>query len=73
MSADLDLWIDRFCLDADVFVLVSNSESTLMQTACILMVAVVVFGAEKRCYRCLPVECSLFCCTLSPPVFGMLL
>lgn len=32
VSPDLDGWIDRFCLDADVFVLVSNAESTLMQT-----------------------------------------
>ncbi|CAH1772741.1 unnamed protein product [Owenia fusiformis] len=27
-----DVWIDKFCMDADVFVLVSNAESTLMQT-----------------------------------------
>ncbi|XP_052759812.1 mitofusin-1-like isoform X3 [Mya arenaria] len=32
VTPDLDLWIDKFCLDADVFVLVSNAESTLMQT-----------------------------------------
>ncbi len=32
VSPDLDSWIDKFCLDADVFVLVSNAESTLMQT-----------------------------------------
>ena len=29
---ELDSWIDKFCLDADVFVLVSNAESTLMRT-----------------------------------------
>ena len=28
----MDEWIDKFCLDADVFVLVANSESTLMNT-----------------------------------------
>ena len=28
----LDDWIDAHCLDADVFVLVANAESTLMQT-----------------------------------------
>jgi len=28
----MDRWIDKFCLDADVFVLVANAESTLMQT-----------------------------------------
>ncbi|EDO42379.1 predicted protein [Nematostella vectensis] len=32
VSPDLDLWIDKHCLDADVFVLVCNAESTLMVT-----------------------------------------
>lgn len=32
VSANLDKCIDLYCLDADVFVLVSNAESTLMQT-----------------------------------------
>lgn len=32
VEADLDEWIDRFCLDSDVFVLVANAESTIMQT-----------------------------------------
>jgi len=32
VSPDMDQWIDKFCLDADVFVLVANAESTLMQT-----------------------------------------
>ncbi|XP_052759723.1 mitofusin-1-like isoform X2 [Mya arenaria] len=32
MTPDLDRWIDKICLDADVFVLVSNAESTLLQT-----------------------------------------
>ncbi|XP_075590500.1 transmembrane GTPase Marf-like isoform X2 [Dermatophagoides farinae] len=32
VTANLDKWIDLYCLDADVFVLVSNAESTLMQT-----------------------------------------
>ncbi|KAF6034361.1 MFN2 [Bugula neritina] len=32
VTPDLDGWIDKFCLDADVFVLVANAESTLMQT-----------------------------------------
>lgn len=30
-TPDLDDWIDKFCLDADVFVLVANSESVLME------------------------------------------
>uniref|UniRef100_A0AAY4EBG8 Dynamin-type G domain-containing protein n=1 Tax=Denticeps clupeoides TaxID=299321 RepID=A0AAY4EBG8_9TELE len=32
VTSELDSWIDKFCLDADVFVLVANSESTLMNT-----------------------------------------
>ena len=32
VEADLDDWIDKFCLDSDVFVLVANSESTIMIT-----------------------------------------
>lgn len=32
VSPNLDDWIDRHCLDADVFVLVANSESTLTVT-----------------------------------------
>lgn len=32
VSPDLDEWITTHCLDADVFVLVANAESTLMQT-----------------------------------------
>jgi len=36
VSPDIDSWIDKFCLDADVFVLVANAESTLMQTVCTL-------------------------------------
>ena len=30
MNPNLDQWISKYCLDADVFVLVSNAESTLM-------------------------------------------
>ena len=30
MNPDVDEWINTHCLDADVFVLVSNAESTLM-------------------------------------------
>lgn len=30
MDPDLDQWINKYCLDADVFVLVSNAESALM-------------------------------------------
>ena len=30
MNPNVDEWIDKHCTDADVFVLVSNAESTLM-------------------------------------------
>lgn len=32
VTPNLDTWIDQYCLDADVFVLVANAESTLMVT-----------------------------------------
>lgn len=32
VTPNLDSWINQHCLDADVFVLVANAESTLMQT-----------------------------------------
>lgn len=32
VTPNLDEWIDKHCLDADVFVLVANAESTLMVT-----------------------------------------
>ncbi|KAI1301415.1 Transmembrane GTPase Marf [Halotydeus destructor] len=32
VTPNLDEWIDKHCTDADVFVLVSNAESTLMRT-----------------------------------------
>lgn len=35
VTPNLDEWIDRYCLDADVFVLVANAESTLMVTVSI--------------------------------------
>ncbi len=39
VTSQLDSWIDKFCLDADVFVLVANSESTLMNTVTPLSLA----------------------------------
>lgn len=32
VTPNLDEWIDQHCLDADVFVLVCNAESTIMHT-----------------------------------------
>lgn len=40
VTTELDSWIDKFCLDADVFVLVANSESTLMNT--VIYIAIVI-------------------------------
>lgn len=37
VSPNLDEWIDKHCLDADVFVLVANAESTLMVTVSLLI------------------------------------
>ena len=40
VTPDLDSWIDKHCLDADVFVLVVNSESTLNQTVSIFTIKI---------------------------------
>ena len=37
MNPNIDEWIDKHCTDADVFVLVSNAESTLMNTVCYML------------------------------------
>jgi len=42
----MDQWIDKFCLDADVFVLVANAESTLMQTVRLLLQLICVCSCE---------------------------
>ena len=39
MNANIDDWITKHCLDADVFVLVSNAESTLMNAVSFYFVA----------------------------------
>lgn len=39
VTPNLDEWIDQYCLDADVFVLVANAESTLMVTVSLLLYA----------------------------------
>lgn len=38
VTPNLDEWIDKHCLDADVFVLVANAESTLMVTVSVMPV-----------------------------------
>ena len=32
VDQDIDAWIQRYCMDADVFVLVNNAESTMTQS-----------------------------------------
>ena len=44
MSPDVDGWIDTHCQDADVFVLVANSESTLMHSVSSFTVIVVSYS-----------------------------
>ena len=38
MNPDVDDWINTHCLDADVFVLIANSESTLMNAVSIMYI-----------------------------------
>lgn len=44
MNPDVDAWINDHCLDADVFVLVSNAESTLMNAVRIIIYQYIIFG-----------------------------
>lgn len=53
VTSQLDSWIDKFCLDADVFVLVANSESTLMNTVMPLNLM------KLKCKWC-PVESAFY-------------
>ena len=43
MNPNIDEWITKHCLDADVFVLVSNAESTLMNAVSLLPVIHVLY------------------------------
>lgn len=47
VSPNLDEWIDKHCLDADVFVLVANAESTLMVTV------ILVYILQKQIFNCI--------------------
>jgi hypothetical protein len=49
----LDEWIDSYCLDADVFVLVANAESTLMLTVSELLFQFVSYtNIELKVFIC---------------------
>lgn len=47
IDPDLDYWINHHCLDADVFVLVANAESTLTQTVSSFSSAWSVIGSNR--------------------------
>lgn len=51
VTPNLDEWIDKHCLDADVFVLVANAESTLMVTVSFVIFLNVsdIFSNETHC------------------------
>lgn len=53
VSPNLDEWIDKYCLDADVFVLVSNAESTLMLTVKIVQILSTTFLIQKSAFNCM--------------------
>jgi hypothetical protein len=53
VSPNLDEWIDRHCLDADVFVLVANAESTLMLAVSELLIQFVSYtSTELKVFMC---------------------
>ena len=53
VSPNLDEWIDRHCLDADVFVLVANAESTLMLAVSELLIQFVSYtNIEVKGFLC---------------------
>jgi len=53
MSTNVDEWIDRYCLDADVFVFVSNAESTLTLAVSELLIQFVSYtNIELKVFMC---------------------
>jgi mitofusin len=53
MSSDFDDWIDRYCLDADVFVFVVNAMSTLTLTVSELLIQFVSYtNIELKVFLC---------------------
>lgn len=62
VSPNLDEWIDRHCLDADVFVLVANAESTLMLTVSELLIRFVSYTTiELKVFMCCFQETLCLC------------
>lgn len=61
VTPNLDEWIDKHCLDADVFVLVANAESTLMVTVNyfllkkdLIFIHLMFFRRKTSFIKCLP-------------------
>jgi len=53
MSSHLDDWIDRYCLDADVFVFVASAESTLTRAVSELLFQFVNYtNIELKVFMC---------------------
>jgi hypothetical protein len=53
MSFNFDEWIDRHCLDADVFVFVANAESTPMEVVSELFIQFVIYtNTELKEFMC---------------------
>ena len=53
VSPNLDEWIDRHCLDADVFVFVANAESTFMLAVSELFIQFVSYtNIEQKVFMC---------------------
>ena len=58
VTPNLDEWIDKHCLDADVFVLVANAESTLMVTViCVKFRDFIVIGCLTSRRKIFSIKC----------------
>lgn len=49
MNPNIDEWITKHCLDADVFVLVSNAESTLMTAVSVSVCPWAILSCDDVC------------------------
>ena len=62
MSSDFDDWIDRYCLDADVFVFVVNAVSTLTLAVSELLIQFVSYtNIELKVFLCWFQEALCLC------------
>jgi hypothetical protein len=62
MSSNVDEWINRYCLDADVFVFVANAASTLTRAVSELILQFVSYtNVEQKVFMCWFQETLYFC------------